>query len=127
MTTPRHFSPWRYAAAATAACAVLNTLVRTFIKIGGIPATVLVASLVACGMAWFFQQQHQRAPHLGERLQLTACYAISMGAIYVFLWWLMSLKDEPGMPGLLLFTAHYLIYPVLAWIALSPFHLLKKV
>ncbi|MNN96412.1 hypothetical protein D3C81_2153940 [compost metagenome] len=51
---------------------------------------------------------------------LVGLYALGLGLLYAGLLALMYIKKEPGLPGQLLFAAHYLAYPLLAWIALAP-------
>lgn len=110
----------RYALGAIAACFLLNLLVRTILKIGGVLATLLVATLVAFGLARAFRWRSGRRPYPVERRVLVGLYALGLGLLYAGLLALMYLKQEPGLPGQLLFAAHYLAYPLLAWIALAP-------
>ena len=109
-----------YALGAIAACFVANLLVRTLLKVGGVFATLLVAAMVAIGLAWVFRWRTGRRPYPFERRVLVALYALGLGLLYAGLLALMYLKEEPGLPGQLLFAAHYLAYPLLAWLALRP-------
>ncbi|MCQ4347755.1 hypothetical protein NGA35_10100 [Pseudomonas stutzeri] len=110
----------RYALGAVAACFLVNLLVRTLLKAGGVLATLLAATAVAFALAWTFRWQTGRRPYPVERRVLVGLYALGLGLLYAGLLALMYLKDEPGLPGQLLFAAHYLAYPLLAWIALAP-------
>ena len=109
-----------YALAAILACSLVNLLVRTVLKVGGVFATLLVAALVAFGLALVFRWRTGRRPYPVERRVLVGIYALGLGLLYAALLALMYLKEEPGLPGQLLFAAHYLAYPLLAWIALTP-------
>ncbi|MNM91119.1 hypothetical protein D3C81_1034080 [compost metagenome] len=109
-----------YALGGIAACILLNLPVRTLLKVGGPFATLLVAALVAFGLALVFRWRTGRRPYPVERRVLVGLYALGLGLLYAGLLALMYLKEEPGLPGQLLFAAHYLAYPLLAWIALTP-------
>lgn len=110
----------RYALGAIAACFLVNLLARSLLKLGGPLATLLVASAVAYGLAGVFRWRCGRRPYPVERRVLVGLYALGLGLLYAGLLALMYLKDEPGLPGQLLFAAHYLAYPLLAWITLAP-------
>ncbi|MNC12555.1 hypothetical protein SAMN05216201_107216 [Pseudomonas linyingensis] len=109
-----------YALGTILACFLVNLLVRTVFKVGGPFATLLAAALVAAGLALVFRWRTGRRPYPVERRVLVALYALGLGLLYAGLLALMYLKEEPGLPGQLLFAAHYLAYPLLAWIALAP-------
>lgn len=98
---------------------VLNLLVRTFSKLGGVLSTLLVAALVAGGMALWFYLQHKRRPQPSERRLLIAVYGGILALLYLGLLGLMWFKDEPGSMGLFIFGLHYFSYPLLAWLALA--------
>jgi hypothetical protein len=98
-----------------AVCA-LNLLVRTLFKLGGVPSTLLVAIVVAGGMALWFHLQHRRAPTHSERWRLVSLYGGILALLYLALLGMMWLKDEPGPVGLLIFGMHYFCYPLLAWV-----------
>lgn len=117
MSTPRL---GHYALGAIAACFLANLLARALLKAGGVFATLLVAAAVAFGLAWVFRWRTGRRPYPVERRVLVGLYALGLGLLYAGLLALMYFKDEPGPAGLLLFAAHYLAYPLLAWIALAP-------
>lgn len=109
-----------YALGAILACILVNLLARTVLKVGGVFATLLVAAVVAFSLAWVFRWRSGRRPYPVERRVLVGLYALGLGLLYAGLLALMYLKEEPGLPGQLLFAAHYLAYPLLAWIALAP-------
>lgn len=109
----------RLGLSAVAAVIVLNLLLRTFSKLGGVLTTLIVAGTVAAGMALWFAAQHRRAPLPGERLRLLGVYGGVLGLLYLALLALMALKDQPSPMGLLLFGLHYFSYPLLAWLALA--------
>ena len=108
---PRRFPLYQYVLGAVAAAFALNLLLRTGLKIGGLPATVLAAVLVAFALRWCFVRLERHRPSIGERWSLVALYAGMLGLIYLVILGLMWLKDEPGDMGLLLFFFHYLCYP----------------
>ena len=55
----------------------------------------------------------------GLRWALLALYAGALGLLYLVIFGLMWLKDEPGDLGQLLFFFHYLCYP--AALGLAPY------
>lgn len=109
-----------YALGGIAACILLNFLLRTFVKLGGPLATLLIATLTGAGMALAFRWRVHRAPTPRERLALVARYGLGLGALYLGLLILMETRDGPGAMGLLLFFLHYACYPAMAWVALAP-------
>lgn len=117
----------RLALAGVVAVIVLNLLLRSFVHLGGLLTTVLVATLVAAGMTLWFSWRHRRAPLQGERRRLVALYGGILALLYLGLLGLMWLKDEPGPMGLLIFGLHYFCYPLLAWLLLTKLHNDKKV
>jgi peptidoglycan biosynthesis protein MviN/MurJ (putative lipid II flippase) len=113
--SPDHAPTAHLAIGGVVAVIVLNLLVRTFSNLGGVLSTLLVAAVVASGMALWFYLQHKRRPLPGERRRLIAIYGGILALLYLGLLGLMWLKDEPGPMGLFIFGLHYFSYPVLAW------------
>lgn len=109
-----------YAFGAVAAVAVLNLVVRALVKLGGLPATLLVAVAVGLIVRGVFQWRNQRLPDRRERWVMVAIYATVLGLLYLGLLAMMYLKDEPGSAGHILFWLHYLCYPVLLAVCLIP-------
>jgi drug/metabolite transporter (DMT)-like permease len=113
--SPDHAPTAHLAIGGVVAVIVLNLLVRTFSKLGGVLSTLLVATVVASGMALWFYLQHKRRPLPSERRRLIAMYGGILALLYLSLLGMMWLKDEPGFMGLFIFGLHYFSYPVLAW------------
>lgn len=109
----------RYALGGVVAVVLLNTLLRTWMKVGGIVATLLVATCVAAAMALCFAWRTRRAPLKGERRRLVFLYGGTLGLLYLGLLAMMALQDEPSPMGMLLFAVHYLCYPLLAQVCFS--------
>lgn len=107
----RRFPLYLYVLGAVAAAFLLNVLLRAGLKIGGLPATVLAAVLVAFALRECFVHLERHRPDIRERWALVALYAAVLGLIYLVIFGLMWLKDEPGHMGQLLFFFHYLCYP----------------
>ncbi|MDE3736919.1 MULTISPECIES: hypothetical protein [Pseudomonas] len=111
--------PLRYAVGGVALAIVLNLLLRSFAKIGGIFATLLIATATATLLALAFRFIQQRAPAPGERWRIVLGYGGILGVLYLGLLAMMALQDTPSPMGVLLFLVHYLCYPVLAALLLS--------
>ncbi|VEE14501.1 hypothetical protein [Ectopseudomonas mendocina] len=111
-----------YAAAGVIAAIVLNLLLRTFVRLGGVFTTLLIAAAIAAGLALVFHWRAGRAPSNVERWRFTLLYGGVLGLLYLGLLGMMYLQDTPSPMGLFLFSLHYLCYPVLAWVAFSPRH-----
>lgn len=111
-----------YALGGVIAAAVLNLLLRTFVRLGGVFTTLLIAAAIAAALALLFHWRQRRAPSNAERWRFTALYGGLLGLLYLGLLGMMVLQDTPSPMGLLLFILHYLCYPVLAWLAFSPRH-----
>lgn len=109
-----------YAFGAVAAVAILNLLVRALLKLGGVPATLLIAVAVGLLVRLVFQWRNQRLPAPRERWAVVGIYAAVLGLLYLGLLGMMYLKDEPGNVGHILFWLHYLCYPVLLAVCLMP-------
>ena len=109
-----------YAAVGVIAAVLLNLLLRTFVRLGGVFTTLLIAAAIAAGLALVFHWRQGRAPSNAERWRLTALYGGVLGLLYLGLLGMMFLQDTPSPMGLFLFSLHYLCYPVLAWLAFSP-------
>lgn len=109
----------RLALGGVVAVIVLNLLLRTFVKLGGPLATLLIASAVAGGMALWFTWRHQRRPMQGERRRLLALYGGILALLYLGLLAMMALQDNPSPMGLLIFGLHYFCYPLMAWLFLA--------
>lgn len=109
-----------YAAAGVIAAIVLNVLLRTFVRLGGVFTTLLIAAAIAAGLALAFHWRNGRAPDNAERWRLTLLYGGILGLLYLGLLSMMYMQDTPSPMGLFLFSLHYLCYPVLAWLAFSP-------
>jgi drug/metabolite transporter (DMT)-like permease len=105
----------RLALGGVLAVVVLNLLLRTWVKLGGLVTTVLIATLVAAGMALWFTWRNQRRPRQGERRRLLALYGGILALLYLGLLAMMALQDDPSPMGLLIFGLHYFCYPLLAW------------
>lgn len=113
-----HFALYRYALGAAAAVFALNLLLRGLLKLGGYPATLLAAIAVALGLRWLFARLEGHLPQRGEAWGLALLYGGVLGMLYLGLWALMWLKDEPGRMGQLIFVVHYLTYPITLGLAL---------
>lgn len=98
---------------------LLNLLLRTFVKLGGLLTTVLIAALVAAGMTLWFSWRNRRAPLQGERRRLVALYGGILALLYLGLLAMMAWKDDPSPMGLLIFGLHYFCYPLMAWLFLA--------
>ncbi|WAJ36628.1 hypothetical protein OU800_18745 [Pseudomonas sp. GOM7] len=109
-----------YALAGVIAAVLLNLLLRTFVRLGGVFTTLLIAAAIATGLALVFHWRQGRAPSAAERWRLTLLYGGMLGLLYLGLLGMMALQDTPSPMGLLLFSLHYLCYPLLAWLAFSP-------
>ena len=109
-----------YAGGAVLAVMALNLLVRALFKLGGVSATLLVATLVALGVSLIFARREKRLPTLTERWRLVGLYGLILGLLYFGLFGLMLLKDEPGHMGQLLFVLHALSYPTLLALCFTP-------
>ena len=111
--------PLRYAVGGVALAVVLNLLLRSFVKVGGIFATLLIAAATAALLALAFRLIQRRAPQPGERWRIVLAYGGLLGLMYLGLLAMMTLQDTPSPMGVLLFLVHYLCYPVLAALLLS--------
>ena len=111
-----------YAAAGIVAAIVLNLLLRTFVRLGGVFTTLLIAAVIAAGLALVFHWRTGRAPSNAERWRFTLLYGGVLALLYLGLLGMMVMQDTPSPMGLFLFSLHYLCYPVLAWLAFSPRH-----
>ncbi|MFG0722418.1 hypothetical protein ACF8PU_12215 [Pseudomonas sp. GLN_6] len=117
--TPNSVAVTRLALGGVLAVIVLNLLLRTFVKLGGLLTTVLIAALVASGMTLWFTWRNRRAPLQGERRRLVALYGGILALLYLGLLALMAWKDDPSPMGLLIFGLHYFCYPLMAWLFLA--------
>ncbi|MPT21501.1 MAG: hypothetical protein E2579_27830 [Pseudomonas sp.] len=109
-----------YAVAGVIAAVLLNLLLRTFVRLGGVFTTLLIAAAIAAGLALVFHWRSGRAPSNAERWRFTFLYGGALGLLYLGLLGMMYMQDTPSPMGLFLFSLHYLCYPVLAWLAFSP-------
>ncbi|MGB4073458.1 hypothetical protein [Pseudomonas sp.] len=112
----------RLAIGGVLAVIVLNLLLRTWVKLGGLFTTALIATLVAAGMTLWFSWRNRRAPLQGERRRLLALYGGILALLYLGLLAMMALQDDPSPMGLLIFSLHYFCYPLLAWLFLTKLH-----
>ncbi|KAB0551163.1 hypothetical protein F7R01_08160 [Pseudomonas argentinensis] len=109
----------RYALVGVVAAVVLNLLLRSFVKLGGVLATLVIAASIAALMALLFAWQQRRPPTRGERRRLVWLYGGMLALLYAGLLTLMTLQDEPSPMGVLIFIFHYLAYPLLAQLLFS--------
>src|SRR3990167_4950631 len=109
----------RLALAGVAAVIVLNLLLRTFVRLGGLLTTLLIAATVAAAMALWFAARQRRAPLPSERRHLVWLYGGILALLYLGLLAMMALKDDPSPMGLLIFGLHYFCYPLMAWLFLA--------
>ena len=116
---PTHSPVTRLALGGVAAVIVLNLLVRSLSKLGGVASTLLIASTVAIGMALWFYWRNRRTAMPSERHRLLGVYAGALALLYAGLLALMALKDDPSPMGLLIFGLHYFCYPLLAWLVFA--------
>lgn len=120
--SPNSVPVTRLALGGVLAVVALNLLLRTFVKLGGLFTTVLIAALVAAGMTLWFSWWHRRAPGQGERRRLLALYGGTLALLYLGLLTMMALQDDPSPMGLAIFALHYFCYPLLAWLFLTKLH-----
>ena len=117
--SPSSVAVTRLALGSVVAVIVLNLLLRSFVKLGGLLTTVLIAALVAAGMTLWFSWRNRRAPLQGERRRLVALYGGILALLYLGLLAMMAWKDDPSPMGLLIFGLHYFCYPLMAWLFLA--------
>ncbi|MDZ4334868.1 MAG: hypothetical protein U1A62_14520 [Pseudomonas sp.] len=117
--SPSSVAVTRLALGGVGAVVVLNLLLRTFVKLGGLFTTVLIAALVAAGMTLWFSWRNRRAPLQGERRRLLALYGGILALLYLGLLAMMALQDDPSPMGLAIFGLHYFCYPLMAWLFLA--------
>ena len=117
--SPSSVAVTRLALGSVVAVIVLNLLLRSFVKLGGLLTTVLIAALVAAGMTLWFSWRNRRAPLQGERRRLLALYGGILALLYLGLLAMMAWKDDPSPMGLLIFGLHYFCYPLMAWLFLA--------
>lgn len=119
-TSPASRIPLTHLAlAGVLAVVLLNLLLRSFVRLGGLPTTLLVAAAVPTAMALCFAWRNRRAPSPGERRRLLWLYGGTLGLLYLGLLALMALKDAPSPMGLAIVVLHYLSYPLFAWLLFS--------
>lgn len=109
----------RYAVVGVVAAVLINVLLRSFVKLGGVLATLVIAASVAALMALLFAWQQRRPPTRGERRRLVWLYGGMLAVLYAGLLTLMTLQDEPSPMGMAIFVLHYLSYPLLAQMLFS--------
>lgn len=109
----------RLALTGVAAVIVLNLLLRTFVRLGGLLTTLLIAAAVAAAMALWFAARQRRAPLPSERRHLVWLYGGVLALLYLGLLGLMTIKDDPSPMGMLLLALHYLCYPLFAQLLFS--------
>lgn len=117
--TPNPVPVARLALTGVAAAIVLNLLLRSFVKLGGLLTTLLIAATVAAAMALWFAGRQRRAPLPSERRRLVWLYGGVLALLYLGLLAMMALKDAPSPMGLLIFGLHYLCYPLFAQLLFS--------
>ena len=109
----------RLALSGIVAAVLLNLLLRTFVRLGGVLTTLLVAAAIAAVMAAWFAWRYRRAPTTGERWRLLGVYGGGLALLYIGLLTMMALQDNPSPMGLLIFALHYFSYPFFAWLFFS--------
>lgn len=109
----------RYAVVGVVAAILINLLLRSFIKLGGVLATLVIAASVAALMALLFAWQQRRPPTRGERRRLVWLYGGMLAILYAGLLAMMTLQNEPSPMGVVIFALHYLSYPLLAQLLFS--------
>ncbi len=109
----------RYALIGVVAAVLLNVLLRSFVKLGGVLATLVIAASIAALMALLFAWQQRRPPTRGERRRLVWLYGGMLALLYAGLLTMMTLQDEPSPMGIVIFILHYLAYPLLAQLLFS--------
>jgi drug/metabolite transporter (DMT)-like permease len=109
----------RLALSGVAAVIALNLLLRTFVKLGGLLTTLLIAGSVAAAMTLWFAARQRRAPLPSERRRLVWLYGGVLALLYLGLLAMMVIKDDPSPMGLLIFVVHYLCYPLFAQLLFS--------
>jgi len=108
--------PIRYLAlAGILAAFFLNVVARGLLRVGGVPATLLVAALIAALMALWFARRHKRLARTGERWRLTALYGGGLAVLYLILVAMAAWRNTPSPAALLIFALSYLCYPLSVW------------
>lgn len=69
-----------YALAGIAAAILLNVLLRGVVRFGGLPASLLIAALVAGGLAWWFARAQRRWPTWASACAWSPCMAECSGS-----------------------------------------------
>ena len=93
----------------------LNVVARGLLRVGGVPATLLVAAEIAAAMAVWFARRHKRLAETAERWRLTALYGGGLAVLYALLVGMAAWKNTPSPAGLLIYALNYLCYPLCVW------------
>lgn len=109
----------RYAVVGVVAAILINLLLRSFVKLGGVLATLVIAASVAALMALLFAWQQRRPPTRGERRRLVWLYGGMLAVLYAGLLAMMTLQNAPSPMGVVIFALHYLSYPLFAQLLFS--------
>lgn len=109
----------RYALGGVLAVILLNLLLRSFVRIGGVLSTLLIAATVAGAMALWFAWSTRRAPLPAERWRLLGLYGGVLALLYIGLLAMMAGQDQPSPMGIFLLAVHYLCYPLFAYLVFS--------
>lgn len=99
---------------------ILNVLLRSAIKVGGLFATLIIAALVAAAMAWCFARIEKRSPNRRQRWQLITAYGGILAILYFLLIGMASFKRDPSLIVLAIVLVHYVCYPFFVWLFFSP-------
>lgn len=93
----------------------LNVVARGLLRVSGVPATLLVAALIAAAMALWFARSQKRLAETGERWRLTALYGGALAVLYLILVGMAAWKNTPSPAALLIYFLSYLCYPLCIW------------
>ena len=111
--------PIRYYALAGIAAAILLNVLRGVVRFGGLPASLLIAALVAGGLAWWFARARGAGRPGASACAWSPLYGGVLGILYLLLVGLASLKGDPSPAALLIVVLHYLCYPALLLVFFS--------
>ena len=93
----------------------LNGVARGLLRVGGVPATLLVAAVIAAAMAFWFARRQRRLADSGERWRLAALYGGGLAVLYALLVGMAAWKNTPSPAALLIYALNYLCSPLCVW------------
>jgi len=120
MTDPKLISPLKLSIGAAIGVVAFNVIARVLLKFEGASVTIVIAGVVPVLVLLWLVKVTRQKPTDGEASRFVVLYSAILAGLSIVAVLLAYANSSLNVGGAVILFVHYLAYPLLARITLSP-------